>query len=97
MSGSIGGASGFGAAVPSGSGGMRTDWPAREPGRGVGAVAVHPDLAGAAQLLDRALRQAGKVPAEPAIQADIGFVGGDDARGDGHGQLLSQETARATA
>ena len=61
----------------------------------VGAMSVHSHLSGAAQLLDRTLRQPGKMAAKPAIQPDVSFVGRHDARGDGHRQLLSQETAGA--
>ena len=77
MSGSIAGG-GFGC----GRGGQRRyahRLSRRQPRRGFGAVAVDAHLAGAAQLLDRALRQAGKVPAEPAVQADVRFIVGDCA------------------
>jgi hypothetical protein len=46
---------------------------------------IHPHLPGAAQLLDRALRHAGKMAAEPAVQPNIGFIFTDGARGNGHG------------
>ena len=48
-------------------------------GRRIGASAVHTDLAGAAQLLDRPLVQAGEMPTEPAVEANVRFVLGHDA------------------
>jgi hypothetical protein len=47
-------------------------------------MTVDADLASAAQLLDRALGEARKVPAEPAIQPDIRLVRRDYAGSNGH-------------
>ena len=51
-------------------------------------MTIDAHLPGAAQLLDRPLGQAGKVPAEPAIEADVRFVVRDCEGGDGHGLLI---------
>jgi hypothetical protein len=56
----------------------------REAGGGLRALAVHAHLAGAAQLVDHALGEAREVAAEPAVEADIGLVGGDFSGADGH-------------
>jgi len=56
-----------------------------EAGGGLGSFAVDADLAGAAEFLDGALGEGGEMAAEPAVEADIGLVGGDFFRGDGHG------------
>ena len=42
---------------------------------GLGAGAVHADLAGAAELLQHALGEPGVVAAEPAVEADVCLVG----------------------
>ncbi len=53
-------------------------------GRGLDALAVDADLPGAAELFERALGEAREVTAQPAVEADVGLVGGDFAGGDGH-------------
>ena len=59
--------------------------PWREAGGRLGPLAIDADLAGAAQLLDRALGQAREVAAEPAVEPDIGFVLGHFPHRDAHG------------
>ncbi len=49
----------------------------QEAGCGIGAFAVHANLPGAAEFLDCALRDRGKMAAEPAVEADFGFVFGN--------------------
>ncbi len=39
-----------------------------------------------AEFLDGALRQSGEMPAEPAIQPDIGFIRGDGLLGGSHAE-----------
>ena len=56
----------------------------REARGGLGALAVHAHLAGAAQLLDGGLGEAGEVAAEPPVEPDLGLVVGDRALGDAH-------------
>ncbi len=50
--------------------------PRGQAGAGLGALAIHPDLAGAQQLVDQALRQIGDAAAQPAIEAGVGLRGG---------------------
>ena len=58
--------------------------PRDQAGRGFDALSVDPYLTGTAQFLDRVLRQAGKMPPEPAVQSEVCFVVGDGLYGYGH-------------
>ena len=49
----------------------------RTRSRGLGALAVEADLAGAQQLLQPAMAEAGEMPLEPAVEADLGIIGRD--------------------
>ena len=71
------GAGGRGPAAPaagSPSGGTRTVWPAATRSPAFGAAAVDPDLAGAQQLLEPAMAEAGEMALEPAVEPDLGLV-----------------------
>jgi hypothetical protein len=55
---------------------------------GLGALAVDPDLAGAQQLLQMAVRDLREMAAEPAVEPKLGLVRGDGAGFNaGHGNL----------
>ncbi len=88
------------AAVPGSggvNGGTRTTWPAasrvpdlagREPGARLGALAVDPDLAGAQQLLQAAVAEAGIMLAEPAVETQLRLL-----RRDGDGAHRGHDSA----
>ena len=81
----VGAAAGLAGVAPAGGGpGRRRDahgLAGGKAGGGPGALAVHAQLAGAAQFLDHALGGAREMAAEPAVEADIGLVVGHGARG----------------
>ena len=58
--------------------------PRDQAGGGFDALSVDSYLTGTAQFLDRVLRQAGKMPPEPAVQSEVCFVVGDGLYGYGH-------------
>ena len=78
-------ATGLGVSGAAGMGGDADRLARHEAGGGLGALAVDADLAGAAELLDGGLGEAGEVAAEPAVEADLGLILGDFAGADGHG------------
>ena len=65
---------------------------------GVRPPAIDPDLAGAQQLLQPAVAELGEMPAEPAIEAELGLVGSDRAHLDrAHRPLRARAAASPSA
>ena len=62
----------------------------RKAGAGAGALAVHPDLAGAQQLLQAAVAESGVVPPEPAVEPLVAVLRRDLQGGDACHQTMAR-------